>query len=77
MVALIRRPRRKKLTKMQRQILEKFRTPTVERRDPRPKTIGDFVTNGLLRQVGLDDESFPLFEMTEVGLEALTESEDE
>lgn len=69
-------PRRRRLTKTEREILEKFRAPTVERRDPFPRTISNALTNGLLIRVGRVEGNFSILQLTDKGLERLQEDAD-
>lgn len=70
----VRIPARKKLTKPQREMLRSFKTATVERREPTPKTISDAITNGLLEIVGYDENNFMILKLTAKGDERLNEN---
>jgi hypothetical protein len=62
-----------KLNRTQREILKAFKTPTVEKRDPTPKTVSNAISNGLLDIVAYDEQNFMILKLTCKGELAIKE----
>jgi hypothetical protein len=61
----------KKLLKREKDALQKFLSPTAEKRTPTPQTVISLFSRGLLERAGFDDESFPKYVTTTEGRRSL------
>jgi len=69
------KPNIKKLTKLDREALQKFLKPTADARTPTPATINSLVSRKLLARAGRDENNVPIYVTTIKGRQRLNEPE--